>query len=462
MSNSCELCKKVFEFPYLLERHKNRKTPCNIIKSNYDCKLCHISFDHESRLETHNKSKKHINNYNIQIANNVTNIIDNNFNNTSIIEDKLKLQNEYEEKLSKELQLKEDIYKTEINMLQKENELLKFNFEENIKINFDNEVGQELVPISTTIITHKTLNKIDITDILTKYSKLLDITDLLYIINYDLNKLYIDKFWNNIESEDWIYLDEELINWFGYKELLKGKEKIVKFLKNEFEIEDDYKILNNEEYINSIENNNSFNSPAAGELKYGPATKHILIKSDCFKNICMLVGTIKSKEIQKYFIEVEKIFKFYLKYTSEFNKYELEKSKLIKNIYINKTELKLDSILYLITTINKAKENIFKFGSTINEKSRKTSYNTGNVEAEKFFYVATYNCYDAITLEKRIAKLLINFKIPNESEMYQLHFTALDNIIKEACKNDNDSLNKINKFISEEYNNYINLEPIKF
>jgi hypothetical protein len=78
MSNSCELCKKVFEFPYLLERHKNRKTPCNIIKSNYDCKLCHISFDHKSRLETHNKSKKHINNYNIQIANTINNI--NNYN----------------------------------------------------------------------------------------------------------------------------------------------------------------------------------------------------------------------------------------------------------------------------------------------------------------------------------------------------------------------------------------------
>jgi hypothetical protein len=198
------------------------------------------------------------------------------------------------------------------------------------------------------------------------------------------------------------------------------------------------------------------------EPKFNNNYKHILLSSDCFKELCLHIGTSKSNDIKKYYIEVEKIFKFYLKYTLEFKNYELEKSKLIKNIYINKTELKLDSIVYLITTINKAKENIFKFGSTINEKSRQSSYNTGNVEAEKFFYVATYNCYDAITLEKRIAKLLVNFKIPNESEMYQLHFTALDNIIKEACKNDNNSLNQINKFISEEYNNYLNLEPVKF
>ena len=31
MSKKCDLCQKVFEFPYLLERHKNRKKPCNII-----------------------------------------------------------------------------------------------------------------------------------------------------------------------------------------------------------------------------------------------------------------------------------------------------------------------------------------------------------------------------------------------------------------------------------------------
>jgi phage anti-repressor protein len=438
-------------------------------KQSHNCEICKSNFEHKSHLDIHNKTKKHINNYNIHVENlNVTNTITTNVTDTTLVEYGLKqrLQQEYEDKYKTEINELHKENKDIISKLQKENELLKFNFEENIKINFDNEVGQELVPISTTIITHKTLNKIDMTDILTKYSKLLDITELLYIINYDLNKLYIDKFWNNIESEEWIYLDEELVNWFEYKEISRGKESIVKLLKKHHEIDDDYKILNEDEYklcsAPRAGQNNKDELNNNEEKKGGSNRTYILMNSDCFKNICMLVGTDKSKEIKKYYIEVEQIFKFYLKYTLEFKNYELEKSKLIKNIYINKTELKLDSILYLITTINKAKENIFKFGSTVNEKSRKTSYNTGNVEAEKFFYVATYNCYDAITLEKRIAKLLINFKIPNESEMYQLHFTALDNIIKEACRNDNDSLNKINKFISEEYNKYINLEPIKF
>ena len=46
--------------------------------------------------------------------------------------------------------------------------------------------------------------------------------------------------------------------------------------------------------------------------------------------------------------------------------------------------------------------------------------------------------------------------------MYQLYFTALDAIIKMVIKNINNSITDINKFISEEYNNYLNLEPVKF
>ncbi len=174
------------------------------------------------------------------------------------------------------------------------------------------------------------------------------------------------------------------------------------------------------------------------EKRGGSNKSYILMNSDCF------------------------IFKFYLKYTLEFKNYELEKSKLIKNRYINKSELKNNSKLYLTTTPAKAKEGIFKFGSTGDEKARLCTYNTGHVEGDKFFYVAVYECYDATYLEKYIARLLINFKIPNESEMYQLHFTALDAIIKMAIKNVNNSIQDINKFVSEEYDKYLNLEPVKF
>jgi hypothetical protein len=34
MVNNCELCGKEFKYPYLLERHINKKTPCNKSKES--------------------------------------------------------------------------------------------------------------------------------------------------------------------------------------------------------------------------------------------------------------------------------------------------------------------------------------------------------------------------------------------------------------------------------------------
>ena len=82
-----------------------------------------------------------------------------------------------------------------------------------------------------------------------------DLQTFVNIYNCQINKIYVDKFWNNIESDSWIYLDEELIQWFGHKELSKGKEKLVNLLKKYHEIDEEYKILNNDEYMNLIKNN---------------------------------------------------------------------------------------------------------------------------------------------------------------------------------------------------------------
>ena len=73
----CDLCDKIFPSESKLLAHKNRKTPCNSIKKSTECTICNINFPCFAKLERHNNSKKHITNYNIQIANNITN----NFNN---------------------------------------------------------------------------------------------------------------------------------------------------------------------------------------------------------------------------------------------------------------------------------------------------------------------------------------------------------------------------------------------
>lgn len=67
---TCNLCGKIFNTQFNLNRHKNdKKIACNIIKkeAEYNCNYCDITFKYKSEYNRHEKSKKHINNYNIKI-----------------------------------------------------------------------------------------------------------------------------------------------------------------------------------------------------------------------------------------------------------------------------------------------------------------------------------------------------------------------------------------------------------
>ena len=70
------------------------------------------------------------------------------------------------------------------------------------------------------------LKNLDLTTIIKHDFQLLTIKELLNKVNYNLDNLFIDRFWNNITDNKWIYLDNKLILWLGYKELNKGKENI--------------------------------------------------------------------------------------------------------------------------------------------------------------------------------------------------------------------------------------------
>ena len=70
---NCNLCNKSFKFRSKLNEHINRKIPCNKEKTSTECKICNVEFPCSAKLERHKNSKKHINNYNIQIANTINN-----------------------------------------------------------------------------------------------------------------------------------------------------------------------------------------------------------------------------------------------------------------------------------------------------------------------------------------------------------------------------------------------------
>lgn len=177
--------------------------------------------------------------------------------------------------------------------------------------------------------------------------KLLPMNEFLIEINYQSNN-YTDKFTKFNKNNDWIYLDEELILWMGYIDFRKGKECIAKFLKRHFIEVEDFKLLNSEEFSisNYYENLSKENRGAHKRI-------YITLSSNCFKELCMLIGTSKSKEIKKYYIEIEKLYKLYSQYQNKYNLYILNK---LNEEKIQKINEDLDLSNQLLTTLCNKKD----------------------------------------------------------------------------------------------------------
>lgn len=68
----CLKCNKEFKYESKLNEHKNRKIPCILPKKEYKCEICNILFTRPNHKINHEKTKKHITNYNhSNVQNNV-------------------------------------------------------------------------------------------------------------------------------------------------------------------------------------------------------------------------------------------------------------------------------------------------------------------------------------------------------------------------------------------------------
>ena len=178
-------------------------------------------------------------------------------------------------------------------------------------------------------------------------NSLLSVKEVLKIANCNINKLYIDKFWDNIQNDKWIYIENKMLVWMGYADLdiNSSKRLYINLLKDNFEENIDYKLLNNKDFI---ENSKCFMKHLENtEVNSHNKTKHLLVSPNCFKYSLMLLKTSKAKEIRKYYVEVEKIFKFYIEYQNQYKQLKLKKE-LLDTIKNNK----LEKHLYLIEKFN--------------------------------------------------------------------------------------------------------------
>ena len=249
-------------------------------------------------------------------------------------------------------------------------------------------------------------------DIININKPLLTVKELLNCVDYEYNTLFLDKFWQNIKDDIWIYIDDNMLKYIGYncERERDSRKKYLTLLTTNFEIDLDYKILNSGEFKNSysdvtvaIENN---------EYNEHNKVKHLIVSPDCFKQSLMLLKTNKSKEIKKYYIELEKVFKLYLEYQNKYRELELEnKNKELANKDLEskkKVEITLrDSfnkrcVVYLIK-VKIDNDIIYKFGYTDDIVTRlRTHKNRISDDIELIYCIESKD-------NKMLEKLLIDY-----------------------------------------------------
>ena len=302
---------------------------------------------------------------------------------------------------------------------------------------------------------------------------ILTVKELLVFVNYAFNELYIDKFWNNIENDKWLYIDDNMLKYIGYSDnnIRAGKQAYLKILNDNFENGVDYKSLFSKEfsmyvttYIENI------------ELNTHNKAKHLIVSPDCFKQSLMMLRTDKSKEIRKYYTELEKIFKFYLQYQSKYQELkiikELENNKRLleeeKNKNTNLTNNVIDynqllkkEYLYIATNTRYASQNNFKIGKTNDPVQRLRTYNTSHNKREHYYYVfLSEPTYYAKSIEYILKHILTKFKNSDTNEIYVVHYSFLEKIVKNVCENYDKSVDYYNQCIQEEMNNMSNIPII--
>jgi phage anti-repressor protein len=129
----------------------------------------------------------------------------------------------------------------------------------------------------------------------------LSVVDFIQERGYDIDNLYIDRFWSSISDEQWLYVSNELLLWMGYTadRSRQAKEQYLKLVTKHFKVHDDYKQLKASE-IDSFYVVPRHDIETSNHNK----TKHLLVSPDCFKGSLMMMKTEKAHEIRMYYISL--------------------------------------------------------------------------------------------------------------------------------------------------------------
>ena len=182
-------------------------------------------------------------------------------------------------------------------------------------------------------------------------------TDFIKFNKIDLNEIYVDKLFHNLQNKLPIYMNDTMIEYLGYTGNLKHqKETLNRLITLNFsECKDQlYFKYDAKEYIAFKSEKSEFVKSLASDFttnelyplengKNASKTIHLLIMPRLFKEILMLCNTDKGKQVRSFYLNMVDVFELYTKY----------QNKLI----VTTLEQKLDKMsLTLVESNQKAEE----------------------------------------------------------------------------------------------------------
>jgi len=230
-----------------------------------------------------------------------------------------------------------------------------------------------------------------------------------YDFKYD--EEFLDEFFGiapeNNNDEFFINL-ETVAKWTKIR-----KDNIKRVLKQEFVQDEDYII--------------EYKQLSKGGSEY----ETILLSSDCFKELCMILRSDKSKQVRKYYIKVERLLKLY---HNEINQNLKEKiNKLLVNQRPKYRQTKRGKMggIYIFEALNdfpklnynKDEKRKFKMGMTEDIDSRFNTYNSGNANNIDPLFILKVERPKEV--EACIKSCLIEFQYRKGKEIYEIELSLL-------------------------------------
>jgi phage anti-repressor protein/cell division protein ZapA (FtsZ GTPase activity inhibitor) len=245
-----------------------------------------------------------------------------------------------------------------------------------------------------------------------------------------VDQLYIDRFWTSLYTDKWIYIDSEIISWIGYTEdkIREGKRQVLTKLRTQFEENRDFKLIDLDDVDECEAISHIDMDTVAGK-------RLLIVDPDVFKELLLTMNTPKAKQVQRYFIAVEKLCRKFM-----------QAQLAGPAIQIERMPLEPNEVVYIISNNHHAQRQLYKIGKTKNLKARLASLNTSNPDrtTDRLKVFATINTYDCKSMEEMVHSHLDAYRHSDSKEWFQIDYPKLLAVVAHFQRVARESIDLVN------------------